>query len=201
VAEEKSVDEEKKLSRETKEETEAADGLPEEGRTEKLQQRIAELEEANADLQDKFLRKHADYENYRKRMVKEKADAISYANAELMKEMLDVLDNFERAEQAALAANDIEAVKAGIEMINKNLTAILTNRGLTKVATVGEEFNPEIHLAIAMDEDTEGKVTTPVVAEEYQAGYKLNDRVLRPASVRVTNPKKEEKDNKNSEEK
>ncbi|MCL2519538.1 MAG: nucleotide exchange factor GrpE [Spirochaetaceae bacterium] len=154
-----------------------------------LKERIGELEELNADLQDKFLRKHADYENYRKRMVKEKGEAILYANADLMKGMLDVLDNFDRAEEAALAANDIEAVKAGVEMINKSLIELLTNKGLVKIATIGEEFNPEVHQAIAMAEDESGKLTKDTVVEEYQSGYKLNDRVLRPAVVKVAKAK------------
>jgi molecular chaperone GrpE len=135
-----------------------------------LERRIAELEELNADLQDKFLRKHADYENYRKRMVKEKGEAIAYANADLMKEMLEVLDNFERAEKSALETNDSQAIKQGIEMISSNLLNTLTKRGLTKIETIGHPFNPEVHQAIAMSEDEEGGLTEPSVAEEYQSG-------------------------------
>jgi molecular chaperone GrpE len=119
-------------------------------------------------------------------MVKEKAEAILYANTDLMKAMLEVLDNFDRAEQAALATGDIEAIKEGIAMINKALIEVLSSKGLAKIASTGHEFNPEVHQAIAMVEDEAGTLKKDTVAEEYQAGYTLNERVLRPATVRVT---------------
>lgn len=157
-----------------------------EGRLNELQERLKILEEEKAELEDKYLRKHADFENYRKRMAKEKAEAIQYANADIVKELLEVLDNFDRAEKAAMEAQDMAAVKNGIEMINSNLTAILKARGLSEIESLGKEFDPEVHQALAMGHDE--KVKAPTVVEEYQKGYRLFDRLLRPAQVRVAAP-------------
>lgn len=162
----------------------------EEVANENLQEKIKTLQEENADLQDKYLRKHADFENYRKRMTKEKADAIIYANADLMKNLLNILDNFERAIKASSETNDFESLKQGIVMVDSEMSSVLKSHGLEKIDTLNTEFNPEVHNAINMVEDEEGKITVPTVVSEYQSGYKLNDRILRSAMVQVANPKK-----------
>ncbi|NIZ47126.1 nucleotide exchange factor GrpE [Entomospira nematocerorum] len=161
-----------------------------ENHVEQLKEEITKLSLEKAELQDMYLRKHADFENYRKRMSKEKTESIQYANADLIEKMLDVLDNFERAKKAAIDQNDIQAVIDGINMIESNLISLLTNKGLNRLDCVDQPFNPEHHLAIAMEESEE--VEEAKVIEEFQAGYLLHDRLLRTAKVKVALPKSKE---------
>ncbi len=154
---------------------------------ESVQAELAELKDKHAELADSYLRKQADFDNYRKRMLKEKAESIQFANADLIESMLDVLDNFARAEKAAQDSSDIETLKQGISMIKSNLESVLNSRGLQKMPSVGAPFDPAHHQALAMEEDPSVKEAT--VAEEFQAGYKLHDRVIRSAKVRVVMPK------------
>lgn len=153
-----------------------------------LRQVVAKIAAEKAELEDRYLRKHADFENYRKRMTKEKAEAAQYANADLMKELLDVLDNLQRAQESSHSENaDMEAVCKGVDLIAQTLFSTLNSRGLQRMETVGKEFDPQLHQAIANSGDED--VEIPIVVEEYQAGYTLFDRVLRPAMVRVAMPK------------
>lgn len=154
---------------------------------ESVQAELAELKGKHAELADSYLRKQADFDNYRKRMLKEKAESIQFANADLIESMLDVLDNFARAQKAADENNDMETLKQGIGMINSSLETVLNNRGLQKMPSVGAPFDPALHQALAMEEDE--NVSEATVAEEFQAGYKLHDRVIRSAKVRVLMPK------------
>lgn len=152
-----------------------------------LQQVVAKIAAEKAELEDRYLRKHADFENYRKRMTKEKSEATQYANAELMRELLDVLDNLQRAQEASHSEKaDMQSVRNGVTLIAQTLFATLTGRGLHRMETMGKEFDPQLHQAIANTVDDTVKV--PTVVEEYQAGYTLFDRVLRPAMVRVAMP-------------
>ncbi|NIZ19853.1 nucleotide exchange factor GrpE [Entomospira culicis] len=155
-----------------------------------LSETIAKLTQEKAELQDLSIRKQADFENYRKRMSKEKIESIQYANADLIEKMLDVLDNFERAKKAAQENNDIQAVIQGIDLIENNLIALLNSKGLTKLKSLQEPFNPDHHLAIAMEESEE--TDEAHVIEEFQAGYLLHDRLLRTAKVKVRMPKAKE---------
>lgn len=149
--------------------------------------RIATLEKENADLKDQLLRRAADFENYRKRMLQEKQDAYDYGNANLLKDLLDSLDNFDRTVEAAATATDVKAIADGIAMINKNLVSMLENKyNLTGYGAVGDEFNPDIHEAIGMQE---GDVEKEQLAAVYLKGYKLRDRVIRHAKVMVVKPK------------
>ena len=154
---------------------------------EDLQQVVAKIAAEKAELEDRYLRKHADFENYRKRMAKEKTEAIQYANTELMKDLLEVLDNLQRAQEASHDENaDMESVRNGVDLIVQNLFSTLNKSGLQRMDVLGKEFNPELHQAIANSEDE--NIQVPTVVEEYQAGYTLFDRVLRPAMVRVAMP-------------
>ncbi len=154
---------------------------------EDLQQVVAKIAAEKAELEDKYLRKHADFENYRKRMAKEKTEAIQYANTELMKDLLEVLDNLQRAQEASHDENaDMESVRNGVDLIAQTLFSTLNKSGLQRMETMGKEFDPQLHQAIANTEDE--NVQAPTVIEEYQAGYMLFDRVLRPAMVRVAMP-------------
>ena len=152
------------------------------------EEKIAALEKENADLKDQLLRRAADFDNYRKRMMKEKQDTYDYANAGLLADLLDSLDNFDRTIDAAKDAKDAKAIADGIKMINKNLVKMLEDKyGLTGYGKEGDEFNPDEHEAIGRMEDEKAKKET--LAQVYLKGYKLKDKVIRHAKVMVKVPK------------
>ncbi|KAI4800885.1 hypothetical protein KUCAC02_007003 [Chaenocephalus aceratus] len=152
-----------------------------------LKDMILKLTTERDELEDRYLRKQADFENYRKRMTKEKQDAIQYANTELMRLLLDVLDNLERAKEASCNESvDIETVKKGVELISQTLYSTLSSRGLSRIEALGKAFDPGCHQAISSIEDS--NVSESTITEEYQSGYCLFDRVLRPTMVRVSVP-------------
>lgn len=156
-------------------------------KNEELEQKIADLEAENSDLKDQYLRKQADFENFRKRMFREKEDAIKYANSSLLEDLITIIDDFERAIKASSSAQDVESFKTGIEMIEKQFVGLLERKyGLKRFNSGGEEFDPELHEAIGMEESEQ--CDTSMVIEEYQKGYMLNDRVLRHAKVKVSVP-------------
>ena len=151
------------------------------------EEKIAALEKENADLKDQLLRRAADFDNYRKRMMKEKQDTYDYANAGLLGDLLDSLDNFDRTIDAAKDAKDAKAIADGIKMINKNLVKMLEDKyGLTGYGKEGDEFNPDEHEAIGRVEDEKAKKET--LAQVYLKGYKLKDKVIRHAKVMVKVP-------------
>ena len=179
--------EEKATSQEETAEPQAADAA-EEKKEQTPEERIAALEKENADLKDQLLRRAADFDNYRKRMMKEKQDTYDYANAGLLGDLLDSLDNFDRTIDAAKDAKDAKSIADGIKMINKNLVKMLEDKyGLTGYGKEGDEFNPDEHEAIGRMEDEKAKKET--LAQVYLKGYKLKDKVIRHAKVMVKVPK------------
>ena len=151
------------------------------------EEKIAGLEKENAELKDQLLRRAADFENYRKRMIKEKQDAFDYGNAALFADLLDSLDNFDRTVAAAETATDPKSIADGIKMINSSLVNMLENKyNLTSYGAEGDEFDPELHEAIGMQE---AEVEKEQLAAVYLKGYKLKDRVIRHAKVMVAKPK------------
>ena len=196
MAEEKTENqtEEKATSQEETADSQAADAAekPADAADEKKEQtpeeRIAALEKENADLKDQLLRRAADFDNYRKRMMKEKQDTYDYANAGLLGDLLDSLDNFDRTIDAAKDAKDAKSIADGIKMINKALVKMLEDKyGLTGYGKEGDEFNPDEHEAIGRMEDEKAKKET--LAQVYLKGYKLKDKVIRHAKVMVKVPK------------
>ena len=168
--------------------TDAAAEKSEEKKELTPEEKIAALEKENADLKDQLLRRAADVDNYRKRMMKEKQDTYDYANAGLLADLLDSLDNFDRTIDAAKDAKDAKAIADGIKMINKNLVKMLEDKyGLTGYGKEGDEFNPDEHEAIGRMEDEKAKKET--LAQVYLKGYKLKDKVIRHAKVMVKVPK------------
>jgi molecular chaperone GrpE len=158
---------------------------------ESLKARVRELEEENSSLKDQYLRKQAEFENFRKRMTKEKADAISYANQQLLQDVIQIIDDFERAIRSSEESRDFDAFHDGVAMIEKQFVSMLERKwGLTRFDSEGEEFDPQKHEAVTTEE-VEGEETTHVL-EEYQKGYFLHDRVLRSAKVKVSVPKSSE---------
>jgi len=152
-----------------------------------LEDQTRKLEEESSTLKDQLLRKTADFENFRKRMFREREEGIKYANAALLAEIIAVIDDFERAIQSAGESRDFDSFHQGVELIEKRLVSMLEkNWGLKRFSSIGEEFDPERHQAIALEESDQHEKA--VVLEDYQKGYLLHDRVLRPAKVKVSKP-------------
>ena len=151
------------------------------------EEKIAALEAENAKLKEEVLRRAADFENYRKRAIQEKQEAFDYANTNLLKDLLESLDNFDRTVEAAATATDPKSIAEGVSMINKSLISMLENKyNLVGYGAVGEPFDPDIHEAIGKaDED----VAEPTLKAVYLKGYKLKERVIRHAKVMVSMPK------------
>ena len=137
---------------------------------------------------DKFLRERADLENLRKRFQKEKEDLFKYGNENLIQEILPSVDNLERALEHATADNCASAISEGVKMTLNMLLASLKKFGVTPIEAKGATFDPAFHQAMAQVEDSGQEPNT--VVQEFQKGYMLNDRLLRPAMVTVaTAPK------------
>ncbi|HET7818793.1 MAG TPA: nucleotide exchange factor GrpE [Bacteroidia bacterium] len=144
------------------------------------------LEEKYAELNDKYVRLYADFENFRKRATKERVDLIKYASEDMFKQIIPVLDDFERAFKSIKEATDINIIKQGEELIYNKFKGILVQNGLQEMKSAGEKFDPEIHDAVtnvpAPTEDKKGKVI-----DEVEKGYYLNGKVIRHAKVIVGN--------------
>lgn len=170
-----------------KTETEAPETKSEElTESEKVAARIAELEAENAELKDQLLRRAADFDNYRKRMIKENQDARDYGITNLLKDLLDSIDNFDRTLEAAKTASDVQSIVDGVKMVNSSLVSMLENKyGLTGYGATGDAFNPDEHEAIG---STQGPVAEPELQAVYLKGYKLKDKIIRLAKVMVTMP-------------
>jgi molecular chaperone GrpE len=141
-------------------------------------------EEKYADLNDRFIRLYAEFDNFRKRTNKERIDLINSASAGVMKDMLTIIDDFERAIQNNENVEDIQAVKEGFQLIYQKFKGILESKGLKAMNSKGEAFDSELHEAIANipapTEDDKGKVV-----DDVEKGYYLNDKVIRFAKVVV----------------
>ncbi|QMU27581.1 nucleotide exchange factor GrpE [Adhaeribacter radiodurans] len=138
----------------------------------------AELNE----LKDKYLRLYSEFDNYKRRTSKERLDLLKSANQEMIVALLPVLDDFDRARQAMENAQEVEAVKAGVDLIYNKLQSIMQQKGLKPMEAVGQPFDAELHEAItqipAPDEALKGKVI-----DQVEKGYYLNDKVVRFAKV------------------
>ncbi|MES2680392.1 MAG: nucleotide exchange factor GrpE [Bacteroidota bacterium] len=144
----------------------------------------ADLENQIKELNDKYLRLYSDFDNYRKRTMKEKTEIIKSAGEDVFKTILPVIDDFERAIKANESANDSQAIKEGINLIFNKLKNSTQQKGLVAFDSIGQAFDPDIMEAIthipAADESQKGKVV-----DEVEKGYKLGDKVIRFAKVIV----------------
>ncbi|HAK44893.1 MAG TPA: nucleotide exchange factor GrpE [Spirochaeta sp.] len=148
---------------------------------------LVEAKKEIEDLKDQYLRKQADFDNFRKRMFREKEDSIKFANTSLLNDIIGVIDDFERALQSSEESKDFQAFHSGIEMIEKQMINMLeTNWGLKRFDSAGEPFDPEKHEALMMEESA--NVETQTVTEDFMKGYQLHDRVIRHAKVKVAKP-------------
>lgn len=137
-----------------------------------------------AELKDKYIRLYADFENFRRRTAKEKLEMISGASADMVKAILPIVDDFERAKVSFESTSEIDALKEGVDLIYTKLFKTLETKGLKPMVSKGETFDAELHESIAQfpapSEDLKGKVI-----DEIEKGYFLNDKVIRYAKVIV----------------
>jgi molecular chaperone GrpE len=147
-------------------------------------QRYVELVKLAEENQQRYLRAQADFDNFRRRTIKEKEELGQYASMKLLGQLLPVVDNFDRAIAAASGASDYDSLVKGVDMIFRQLEQTLEQEGLKAMNVVGEPFNPEFHQAIMQVESEEHE--EGIIVEEVQKGYMLKDKVLRPAMVKVS---------------
>ena len=156
------------------------------GGKESITELEAALKKAQEEAQehyDRLLRTTADFENYKKRVTKEKSDLIRYGNDELIKELLPVIDNLERALEHASGEGEQEGIAGGVKMTLQQFLGILQRFGVTPIAAEGHPFDPTRHEAV-MEQTTDDHEPGHVVSE-LEKGYLLNDRLVRPAKVVV----------------
>ena len=153
-------------------------------REDDLEARLKALEQEKNDLSDRLLRTMAEFDNYRKRVTREKEGLVKYGTERIAFEILPVVDNFERALEQSHQATDPGAVVDGLEMILKQLLTALEKFEIKPFNSIGEQFNPEIHEAMAQQEHPDHEDNT--VIEQFQKGYMLGERMLRPARVLVS---------------
>jgi molecular chaperone GrpE len=147
---------------------------------------VSELDKVKQDydnLNNQYLRLAADFDNYRKRQAQEREALLNYGAQECMKKIIEVVDNFDRAMQSVEKIDSVEKMKESFVVLNKQLMDSLTKLGLEQIKAVGEKFDPNIHEAV-MQTQTEEYDEDTIVAE-LQKGYKLGEKVLRPAMVNV----------------
>ena len=151
---------------------------------EDLTARIRRLEDEVLDAKDRYLRQAADIENMRRRQEKERSDLLKYASEKLLQDLLPVLDSFEKALQSTEGQSN--PVIDGVKMVQKQFSTVLEQHGLKPLQAKGLAFDPNVHQAIQRLEDD---VDEDTVKEEFQKGYTLNGRLVRPSMVSVSVPK------------
>jgi len=146
-----------------------------------LADEIVELRKERDTLHDRLLRQAAEFDNYRKRIDRERRDTTQYAAVELLQDLLPIIDDFERALQTD--APGAESYQQGLEIIHRALMDTLRKRGVTPIEAVETIFDPQVHQAVSYEEDP--KRRDGEVIEEFRRGYRLGERLLRPAMVKV----------------
>jgi len=154
---------------------------------EKLKKKIKQYEEENKKLKEQYLREAADKDNLRKRTEKEKTEFFKYALSDVFREIISILDNFDRALEKKEESNK-KHFREGIELIYKQLQNLLKKHGIKPIELEGDKFDPRFHEALMSEES--GEVKEPTVSEVIQKGYMIYQRLLRPTLVKVTVPKK-----------
>ena len=176
---------EPELEKEPVEEEEVKELTP----LEQLQEDVRLKDEELLKQKDTFLREKAELENFKKRLTKEKEDFVQFANERLLKELVQIEDNLERAMSAPNAT--LESLKEGIEMIQKQFATFLKNQKVESIEALGKPFDPNLHEVLNQQESDEHEENTVIL--EYSKGYTLNGRILRSAKVVISKkPSKEE---------
>lgn len=140
------------------------------------------LERERDALQDRLLRLAAEFDNYRKRVERDRRDQADAATAAALEDLLPIIDDLERALEAP-AGSDVEGYRKGVELIHRQMTELLRKRGVTPIEAVGADFDPRIHQAVMREVSAEHR--DGEVMEELRRGYRLGDRLLRPSMVKV----------------
>jgi len=145
---------------------------------------LAALQKELLESQDKYLRLAAEFDNYRKRTLREKMELIQNAGESLLKDILPLVDDFDRGIELASQAEDMDAVRTGMELIYSKLKEFLTNHGVKEIAAMNETFNADLHEAVSKfpvpEDDMKGKIMDVI-----QKGYTLNDKIMRYPKVVV----------------
>ena len=144
---------------------------------------VAELQRQRDEYYDRLLRKTAEFDNYRKRIERERQAQAESAAADVLKELLPLVDDLERALQAETGSEGAEAYRRGVELIHKQLSEVLRKRGVKPIEALGADFDPHFHQAVSY-EPASGRREGEII-EEYGRGYLLGDRLLRPSMVKV----------------
>jgi len=152
-------------------------------KVEGLEKQLSASDREAEEYLDHLRRLKAEFENYKKRMIKERGQLINWAVEDLIKEFLPVLDDLERAIDSAKSSQDFSSLLQGIQMIYNYFKGLLEKKGLQEIPAEGKEFNPHVHEAIMRIESDEHPDN--IVVEEMRKGYKFKDRVLRPSMVKV----------------
>ena len=167
----------------TEEKVEKEEVIKEETATEEtVAEEENEFEKKWQDVNEKYMRTLAEYDNYRKRTIKEKESIYPEAKAVVVEKFLPVMDNFQRALDSAEEKNPFYE---GVAMVKKQMDEVLTALGVEEIKAVGEQFNPELHNAVMHVDDEEAGEN--IIVEEFQKGYKIGDRVIRHSMVKVAN--------------
>lgn len=148
-----------------------------------LQEKVDELQAKLTETEGRTLRLQADFENYKRRVQMDKQAAEKYRAQSLVSDILPALDNFERAMQVEATDEQTKSLLQGMEMVHRQLLEALSKEGVEVIEAVGKQFDPNEHQAIMQVEDNEFE--SNAVVEEFQKGYKLKDRVIRPSMVKV----------------
>jgi molecular chaperone GrpE len=159
----------------------AAEDTPE--ADEEARSKVAELEAKLSETESRMLRLQADFDNYRRRVQLDKEAAEKYRAQSLVLDILPALDNFERAMKVEVNDEQAKSLLQGMEMIHRQLVEALAREGVEAIEAVGQPFDPYLHQAVMQVEDSNYEANT--VVEEFQKGYKLKDRVIRPSMVKV----------------
>jgi molecular chaperone GrpE len=146
-----------------------------------LADEIVELRQERDGLHDRLLRQAAEFDNYRKRVERERKEWAQFAAVDFVQDLLPVIDDFERALQ--IDAPGSESYRQGLEIIHRALMEMLRKRGVTPIEAVGTTFDPQIHQAVAYDEAPDRR--DGEVMEQFTRGYRLGDKLIRPAMVKV----------------
>ncbi len=151
---------------------------------EELTRQLQKKEEVIKTLQERLLYLQADFENFKKLKNKEKQDLLKFGNEVLIKELLPVIDNLERALDHSLKTNDYKGIHEGVSLVLNEFLRVLERAGLSRVEAVGKKFDPNLHEAFYQEERDD--VEPDIVLSELQKGYMLNGRLIRPAMVTVS---------------
>lgn len=169
---------------ENTETTETEEEVVEEKTTEELlQEKVDKLEEELKQSEDKYLRLYAEFENFKRRKNKEIETNNVYKSQKVITEILPSLDNLERALQVESDNEEIKSLLKGVEMVYEGLINVLKSEGVELIETENAQFDPNYHHAVMQDEDSEKE--SGAILDTFQKGYKLKDRVIRPAMVKV----------------